>query len=335
MIRMTLPRLFLAPLTLALLLGAANAPAPAADPDPPLAVSRKSIRVLKEVRESELFPLMNVVSDSLGVHCDYCHERAGTKWLWASDAKLPKAVGREMMQMVLDLNRTRFGGRARVNCYSCHRGATDVPRLVPLPPRESSDRARFASTSMHDWPSTAEVLGRYTRMVGAKSSFVPLTLKGTIERVDNRSGAIEVTVSGDQRMQLCVTDAKGATQVQELDPDTGSVEVQRALRRYAAVKTPPDAAGWNVTGTSEVRGRAAYVVSPADGSVQLFFDVDSGLLLRELRIAETALMPLLDQTDYDDYRSVEGLQLPFVIRTSTGAPYETATRVFTDIRRER
>jgi hypothetical protein len=36
--------------------------------------------------------------------------------------------------------------------------------------------------------------------------------------------------------------------------------------------------------------------------------------------------PLPEQIDFDDYRDVDGVKLPFVIRTSNAAPFDTAVR---------
>src|ERR1043166_7183880 len=106
--------------------------------------TRPNLKVLQALPESELFPLMNLLADSLGVRCDYCHVQATpdlTKtpsnvggWVWNSDDKPPKRKALEMMQMVVDLNARRFGGQPRVTCYTCHRGATQPSRLPPLPP---------------------------------------------------------------------------------------------------------------------------------------------------------------------------------------------------------
>ena len=38
---------------------------------------RKNIQVLKGLPDSQLFPVMNFIGDSLGVHCDYCHVTLG------------------------------------------------------------------------------------------------------------------------------------------------------------------------------------------------------------------------------------------------------------------
>jgi hypothetical protein len=44
------------------------------------------------------------------------------------------------------------------------------------------------------------------------------------------------------------------------------------------------------------------------------------------------LVPLQQQVDYEDYRSVDGIMLPFLVRTSTDAQYDGSTRTFTSIR---
>jgi hypothetical protein len=64
----------------------------------------------------------------------------------------------------------------------------------------------------------------------------------------------------------------------------------------------------------------------------LYFDVVTGLLRREVTTTETMLLPLQDQIEYDDYRDVSGVKLPFRVQTSDGAPYDTVTRTFLQIR---
>jgi len=61
---------------------------------------RPNLRVLQALPEAQLFLLMNLVADSLGVRCDYCHVQATpdlTKtpanvggWVWDSDDKPQK-----------------------------------------------------------------------------------------------------------------------------------------------------------------------------------------------------------------------------------------------------
>src|ERR1044072_6540554 len=110
--------------------------------DKPVEQVRKNIPVLKGLPDSQLFLLMNFVSDSLGVNCDHCHVK-GEKypqtgedtWLSERADEKERAAGRDMMRMVLELNRTRFNREAVVTCYTCHRGSTPPERIAPLPLR--------------------------------------------------------------------------------------------------------------------------------------------------------------------------------------------------------
>lgn len=90
-------------------------------------------------------PVINVVGAmrnitfALGVRCQFCHlGREGqplSEFDFASDERREKLVARQMMRMVLEINRrldTIPGGRTAgldVTCTTCHRG---VQRPVPL-----------------------------------------------------------------------------------------------------------------------------------------------------------------------------------------------------------
>src|SRR5215203_2419384 len=48
----------------------------------------KNVKVLTDLPESQTFLVMNFISASLGVRCDYCHVNGGgDKWVWESDAR--------------------------------------------------------------------------------------------------------------------------------------------------------------------------------------------------------------------------------------------------------
>src|ERR1043166_9977439 len=97
--------------------------------------TRPKLEVLQSLPEAQLFPLMNLIGTSLGVRCDHCHVQANPDlsrtpsnvggWVWDRDDKAPKRLAREMMKMVVDLNTSRFGGEAKVTCFTCHRGTTE------------------------------------------------------------------------------------------------------------------------------------------------------------------------------------------------------------------
>ena len=100
--------------------------------------TRPNLRVLQALPEAQLFPLMNLLADSLGVRCDYCHVQEKPDltrtpsnvggWLWDRDDKTAKRTAREMMRMVIDLNASRFNGEPRITGHTCHRGSNRPAR---------------------------------------------------------------------------------------------------------------------------------------------------------------------------------------------------------------
>jgi hypothetical protein len=83
--------------------------------------TRPQLEVLQALPESQLFLLMNLLADSLGVRCEYCHVQEASDltrtpsnvggWKWDRDDKPPKRTAREMMRMVIDLRNARLSWR--------------------------------------------------------------------------------------------------------------------------------------------------------------------------------------------------------------------------------
>ena len=51
--------------------------------------------------------------------------------------------------------------------------------------------------------------------------------------------------------------------------------------------------------------------NPRQPPVKLYFDQNSGLLVRLVRYSETAIGRVPTQIDYSDYRDVAGIKMPF------------------------
>ena len=108
-----------------------------------------------------------------------------------------------------------------------------------------------------------------------------------------------------------------------------------ASPRYAPIKIVDPPEQLRIVRIDSIGGRDVYaaeiVVDPATTRTY-YFDVASGLLVRESATTATAFIPLQEQVDYEDYRSVDRIMLPFVVRTADDAPYDTSIRTFTNIR---
>ena len=104
----------------------------------------KNIKVLTGMPDSQLIPVMNFFSASMGRRCNFCHVNNQGQWDYASDAKPEKAAAREMVRLVMDINKTTERLKLDpVSCYTCHRGRTSpqsipvLPLPLPSPPRRS------------------------------------------------------------------------------------------------------------------------------------------------------------------------------------------------------
>jgi len=323
------------------------------NPDQPIEQTRKNIQVLKGLPESQLFLLMNFMAASIGVKCDYCHVRKGEKyfdgnWVWESDEKPQKLIGRRMIKMALEINRTNFGGETFVTCYTCHRGSTVIKSLPPLPPHDPIPPTAGL-------PTAEQILAKYFAAVGgqeAAAKFKTTVMKGTVEfenRLEGRNAQLEVTLKAPDKYLVTQTSPQGVSVI-GVDGETVCVGngkrsrklsgytsewVRRTAVFYAPIKVIEQPTQMKVMGTEKIGDRETYVVSVVvnpDVTRRFFFDTQTGLLLRQLTTTRTMLAPLPEQVDFDDYRDVDGIKLPFMIRSSNTATYDTSTRRFTEIK---
>src|SRR5207244_7977512 len=96
--------------------------------------TRKNIKVLTGLPDSQLIPVMNFFAASMGRRCNFCHVNNQGQWDYSSDAKPEKNTAREMIKLVLDTNKTL--DRLKLDpiaCYTCHRGRNSPQSLPPLP----------------------------------------------------------------------------------------------------------------------------------------------------------------------------------------------------------
>lgn len=279
--------------------------------DKPLEQTKKNIKVLNGVPSSQLIPLMTVIANSLGVTCTYCHESA-----WESDAKPPKEAARRMIRLTRAINDTHYAGKVVVGCQTCHHGAvatSDTPRVSDAGWNQPSDA--HAPVAL---PTAEEAFARFLAALGNDEAMKKLEnrlLRGmataTSGRGDPRSAPFELFLQRPEKAELN-TEAKyppeGNRELgwQFLKPDS-------LRQRYGAVET---------IGAEDVRGREAWIVraSPSDGSraERLSFDIATGLLVRREHEVPTLLGVLPAQYDFDDYRSVDGVLVPFVVQWSRG-----------------
>jgi hypothetical protein len=325
----------------------------------PVEQTRKNIQVLKGLPESQLFSLMNFVSASLGVRCNYCHvNNGGDNWVWDSDDKESKRTARQMMRMVLDINknnRADFRGGA-ITCYTCHRGQTTPLHLPPLPLAQSgheSEGEASAAKAKEPLPAAEQVISKYVAAVGGRERVARLktrVLKGMREASQGRNWPMEVYLKGPDKFLAVITIPQQGVVQQGYDGGVGwlknpgtqrlaSADELEALKQTAAlyevIKVKEAPSELKLVGRERVGEREAYVLQSTRSNriaERLYVDVESGLLLRKLVLTDTVLSPIPEQIDFEDYRDVDGVMLPFTIRISNIDTWFSSTRRFTEVK---
>ncbi len=308
---------------------AADAPKPpaAAGPDASKAEGRfKNIQALKGYPAEAVFPAMQFMSAALGVDCEYCHvDREPEK-----DDKKEKKIARKMIAMTLAINQNNFDGRLEVTCMSCHRGTTDpvaVPVIAAGEPKEEP-----ASPKTADLPTASAVLDKYTQAVGGADALAKIMTrvqKGKITGSGPAPLPVDILTKAPDKRVTIVQNPKGEN-ITAFDGQHGwmfstgrpardmSPVESEAARLDATVIFPSDFKRLfkelKVVSVETIDGKQAVkVVGTSEGKppVELWFDVQSGLIVRLMRYAETPVGRNPTEIDYADYRDADGVKIPF------------------------
>lgn len=336
----------------ALLLIAVSSPVIAAEdrkpptPDIPAEKYYKNIQVLQGVPSTEVMPAMNFMKDALGVKCSYCHVTNDTgRWPVERDDKAAKGRAREMILMMREINKANFKGRVEVTCATCHHGGTNPVATPPLSADSVASHPNVSPTA----PAADALLTKYTAAIGGKQAIEAVhtrRLRGRFTGGDGEPHPIEITqtASGQYRSSVTVEDGAftmifdgkagtsgGPSWNNPMMPD--EIErIQARARLFPAVDLKSRFPALVVRGHESVAGRDAWIVMgrDADGRRETFwFDAENGLLLRTELRQRTPLGDIPEQADYSDYRSVDGVKVPFTIRHT--APDRSDTIAATEI----
>ena len=342
---------------------AAGAPAQPAEKELMAEEVYKNVQVLKGIPANQFLATMGIMTSSLGVSCNTCHTSERDWQGYADDAgNRDKDTSRKMIRMVNSINQANFGGRRLVTCYSCHRGSLS-PKVIPslaqvYDPNPSFDEPDNIGQSNPGATPPAQILDKYIEAVGgaqrvaALNSFVA---KGTFLGYPAQEGEerpVEIYVKGRQR--TVVLEAADGDNVSVWDGEKGwvaeagrpvpVVDLTGTFRDAAKVEADlslPDQVkqaltNWRTGETVEIDGKDATLVfgtSPGRLPVKLYFDEQSGLLVRTVRFTDSPLGRSPYETDFSDYRDVNGVKMPFhmVISWLDGRSDITLTDVQTNV----
>jgi photosynthetic reaction center cytochrome c subunit len=299
----------------------------------------KNVQVLKGTTVNELMGTMGVFSAALGISCEDCHTGSDTGWsAYAADTNPRKRTARRMVTMMTEINRANFGGRQVVTCYTCHRG-TDrpivTPNLTTLYTEKTSENPDVVMP-FPNAPSIDHVLDNYIQAIGGAQRLASLTsfaAKGTsvgygpesdkrkfeiFAKAPGQRTAITHTLDGDS---ITAYDGRagwiaaphrpvGVLALTGQDLDGARFDAQLAFPG----KIKDALTNWRVGSTDTIAGRDVQVVqgtAPGGALVTLFFDKESGLLVRQVRYAASPVGRIPTEIDYADYRDVGGIKMPF------------------------
>ncbi|MGA8271018.1 MAG: c-type cytochrome [Candidatus Sulfotelmatobacter sp.] len=296
----------------------------------------KNIKVLQGIPADQVIPTMRFITSALGVGCNYCHVEGH----FEDDAKKPKQIARSMMQMMAAINRNDFEGAREVTCYSCHHGEPK-PLAVPLIAGETPAPQRTESSASilkegqigNDLPTADQLIDKFIQALGGTAALEKISsrvangnaqVNGKSIRVElfdkapDKSLFIQHTPAGDSR--TVIDGSAGWASVpgrpthdlssSDLDADRMDADLQFALH---VKQLFPDL---RVQYPETINGREAYAFTGirkgSHAPWKFFFDAQSGLLVRVMRYADSPLGLDPTQIDYGDYRTVDGVQMPFL-----------------------
>jgi photosynthetic reaction center cytochrome c subunit len=243
-----------------------------------------------------------------------------------------------------------FGGPPPQGGAAAARGA--VPPAGPGAPGAPGGRGAARPAEPPKPTETVDqVLSKYVQAIGGRDALQKIqsrVMTGTVTQRDLQQFpvVVEEKLPGSYRLEIqaqpqtMVWAASGTTVWSSGRGGGGrgmqGFQAQQATRR-ADLGAPLNMAQryQNLTANRyeaiEDRNAIVLVGRPTeDTTEQLYFDRDTGLLLRRSISTRTAFSPIAEQIDYSDYRDVSGVKMPFTVRYASWN--DVQLQKFTDIK---
>jgi len=299
----------------------------------------KKIDILKGIPVDEFMDTMGMFSAALSLNCIDCHvpESVGSWDKFAEETPL-KRTTRRMLTMVNTINKENFSGVRSVTCYTCHRGDLRpkiLPNLAAQYATPVEDPNEVVIVNIPGGPTVDQVFEKYIQALGGPQRLAALTSysgKGTYIGFETEQTVVpmEIYAKAPSQRAMIVKMAVGDN-VRIFDGTTawiagsdkplplmslsgGNLEgakLDAILMFPAQLKNA--FSNWRVsaTGIDDKLVRVLQGTNPRQPPVNFYFDGSSGLLLRVLRLVDTAVGRVPTQIDYSDYRDVTGVKVPF------------------------
>lgn len=287
----------------------------------------KNITVMKGTPADQLGPAMQFIASSLGVQCTFCH----VEGKFEADDKPAKKTARAMMEMTASINQNSFHGQRQVTCYSCHHGAGHPANMPPVTESEAAPVHNEARPPAASTATVDQILEKYTAAVGGADTMRKVTSrveKGSIHAMGSESPIELYTKAPDKRISF--SQMGGGHSITAFDGTAGWLgstgRPAREMSPEESAAAALDAAFYLPLQVKEMypqlrRGRPEDVdgktcdvlmgTAPGKPMVRLYFDQQSGLLVRMVRYADTSMGRMPTQIDYADYRAADGVKIPY------------------------
>jgi len=298
----------------------------------------KNIQSFKGQRADMLNPTMVLFEAALGVGCPYCHDADANKR--ELDVKPQKAIARQMIAMVDNINKTTFRGQARVSCFTCHQGRP-LPIGVPNPtnhpyPTPLGDDYTASLPAPAPVPAgitAAQLIDKYIASLGAVQQVASLDAMGTVTQRrpgrDFPAQQIEF-LSKSPGMGLTITKAGqndnllayGTTGGWARAGNGAPRDLRKAEAEGAMLEDPFNLPAHlkqmllepKVSRSELVEGHEDYVVTAKTQNlpkVEAFFEKNTGMLERLVYYNDSYFGLYPTEIDYRDFRDVNGRKVPY------------------------
>ena len=310
----------------------------------------KNIQVLKTIPADQLIPSMQFIAASLGVDCEFCHvEHAFDKD--DKKPKLVARKMITMMFAINADNFKGEREVTCYSCHRGAISPVGTPLLSASAPArpgtaaggapnsESSSSAAGGEATVSatsEFPSAQSILQKYLAAAGgaeaiqavktrkesgymhvdneieAEGRKFPITIysQGPDKRVSSAHMGANDSITAYNGNVGWLTTPGGVRPMNAQEAKAASIDAQL----YFPVRLPQLYQDFKVQPGETIDGKATWLVLASGNDqppLKLYFDQDSGLLLRQVRYTETALGQLPTQIDYADYRKDGDVTIPY------------------------
>ncbi len=290
----------------------------------------KNIKALNDMPADQLGKVMNIFSASLGVNCAFCHVSGEADF--EKDGKEEKEVARKMIAMTFMLNKNYFDGKLEVTCNTCHQGHAHPQSAINLTPATPA-APRVAEAK--EKPTIDAILNNYVKAVGGKEALEKIktrTIKAQRVEPDGKTIEAEDVYQKAPNKSLVITtygkyvvaegyDGVNAWKRGNAEEIALNKDESEQIKREAELFQPGNIKGMyaqiGYALTDRLKDREVYVVrATTAGGVRerLFFDAQTGLLVRRVATIMTVLGGFPVQVDYEDYKDFDGVKIPMTTR---------------------